>query len=93
MKKYMIALSVAFAFVANAGLNVTAPTIVKKYDIHDVNRDEKVTLDDALAIFDQIEAGAYDVKFDVNKDTKITLDDALSIFDCIETKCGVEVEE
>lgn len=81
MKKYMFLVAMALVIGVNADnvKKAVNPTIVEKYDAHDVNSDEKVNLNDVVAIYEAQADESTDPVFDTNKDNKIDLNDVAEI--------------
>ena len=93
MKKYMFLVAMALVIGVNADnvKNAVNPTIVDKYDAHDVNSDKAVDMKDVDAIYEAQADESTDPLFDVNNDGSIDLKDIDAIYECqaeYEGNCG-----
>jgi len=84
MKKYMFLVAMALVIGVNADnvKNAVNPTIVDKYDAHDVNSDKAVDIEDVFAIYDAQAEGSTETIFDCNKDGSIDIEDVFAVYDC-----------
>lgn len=85
MKKYMFLVAMALVIGVNADnvKKAVNPTIVDKYDAHDVNSDKSVDIEDVFAIYDaQADGAPASSVFNCNGDDAVDIEDVFAVYDC-----------